>query len=83
MKVFVLVARFVLNLPVRPFHEDISICSNKLREALGLKENELPPYIYQMRVLGYPPGHLQHARTSRSQMAIFGSNGEGWFEYIT
>lgn len=34
--------------------------SDKLRDALDIKPDELPPYIYQMRNLGYPPGYLPH-----------------------
>ena len=34
--------------------------SDKLREALSIKPDELPPYIYRMRELGYPPGYLPH-----------------------
>ncbi len=33
--------------------------SSALREALGINDNELPPYIYKMRSLGYPPGYLK------------------------
>jgi len=51
--------------------------SDGLRAALGLKPNELPPYIYQMRVVGYPPGHLQNARQETSGLAMFGKQGLG------
>ena len=34
--------------------------SDKLREALGIESDQLPPYIYRMRNLGYPPGYLPH-----------------------
>ena len=30
--------------------------SKNLRRALGLKEGQLPSYIYRMRTIGYPPG---------------------------
>ena len=34
------------------------IISVKLREALGIGEQDVPMYIYRMRYLGYPPGYL-------------------------
>ena len=33
--------------------------SDALREALGMKENELPSWVYKMRNAGYPPGWLK------------------------
>ena len=33
------------------------LCSDQLRKALGLRKGEVPEYIYNMRVLGYPPGY--------------------------
>ncbi|XP_041976845.1 zinc finger CCHC domain-containing protein 8 homolog [Aricia agestis] len=49
--------------------------SGQLRHALGLKRNELPMYIYRMRMLGYPPGWLEEARISHSGIAMFDSTG--------
>jgi len=54
--------RFVLFLSffLRHFSADplVFICTYCiLREALGVKENELPPYIDRMWVHGYPPGY--------------------------
>jgi len=51
--------------------------SDNLRAALGIKSNQLPPYIYQMRVFGYPPGHLENARQETSGLAMFGKHGLG------
>lgn len=48
--------------------------SNELRKALGLHRNELPLHIYRMRELGYPPGWLEHAKVSRSGLALFDAN---------
>ncbi|CAH1101402.1 unnamed protein product [Psylliodes chrysocephalus] len=50
--------------------------SNKLREALGLNKNQLPPYIYQMRVLGYPPGWLEEAKFVYSNLELFDTDGK-------
>lgn len=47
--------------------------SSQLRYALGLKRNELPLHIYQMRKLGYPPGWLEEARISHSGISMFDS----------
>lgn len=49
--------------------------SDKLREALDLRKNELPPYIYQMRVLGYPPGWLEEAKVVYSNLDLFDIHG--------
>ncbi|EZA56879.1 Zinc finger CCHC domain-containing protein 8-like protein [Ooceraea biroi] len=49
--------------------------SSKLRQALGLKDNQLPVHIYQMRLLGYPPGWLEEARLQHSGLSLFNSDG--------
>jgi hypothetical protein len=51
------------------------IISDGLRSALGLTQKQLPPYIYQMRRLGYPPGHLENARQQTSGLSMFGKYG--------
>jgi zinc finger CCHC domain-containing protein 8 len=40
------------------------VISDKLREALGIGDNEVPPYIYKMRMLGYPPGYIPSVNSS-------------------
>ncbi|XP_072744365.1 zinc finger CCHC domain-containing protein 8 homolog isoform X2 [Anoplolepis gracilipes] len=49
--------------------------SQKLRRALGLKDNQLPKHIYRMRLLGYPPGWLEEARLQHSGLSLFNSDG--------
>ncbi|XP_072388281.1 zinc finger CCHC domain-containing protein 8 homolog [Diabrotica undecimpunctata] len=49
--------------------------SDKLREALGIKRNQLPSYIYQMRGHGYPPGWLEEAKFVYSNLTMFDSDG--------
>ncbi|XP_033354283.1 zinc finger CCHC domain-containing protein 8 homolog [Bombus vosnesenskii] len=49
--------------------------SNNLRNALGLRSNELPRHIYRMRKLGYPPGWLEEARLQHSGLSLFNSDG--------
>ncbi|XP_013403801.1 uncharacterized protein LOC106169056 [Lingula anatina] len=51
------------------------VLSKDLRKALGLHRDELPPYIYQMRILGYPPGHLREAELRTSGLVMFDKHG--------
>ncbi|KAJ8918642.1 hypothetical protein NQ315_013148 [Exocentrus adspersus] len=50
--------------------------SDKLREALGLRKHQLPPFIYSMRILGYPPGWLEEAKFFHSNLAMFDTEGK-------
>ncbi|CAH0394875.1 unnamed protein product [Bemisia tabaci] len=50
--------------------------SQKLREAMGLEDNQLPEYIYRMRVLGYPPGWLEEAKVRHSGINLLDSTGQ-------
>ncbi|XP_045127669.1 zinc finger CCHC domain-containing protein 8 homolog isoform X1 [Portunus trituberculatus] len=66
------------------YHED---CENKygqyqpgkisesLRYALGLRKNQLPLYIYRMRVLGYPPGWLKEAEVHQADVKMYDAIG--------
>ncbi|XP_030073402.1 zinc finger CCHC domain-containing protein 8 isoform X2 [Microcaecilia unicolor] len=47
------------------------IISEELQDALGLSENNLPPFIYRMRQLGYPPGWLKEAELENSGLALY------------
>lgn len=51
------------------------VISDKLREALGIGRDQLPPYIYRMRSLGYPPGWLSNAKMDYSGIEMFDSEG--------
>lgn len=46
--------------------------SEELRKALDLCPEDLPPFIYRMRVLGYPPGWLTYAEVEKSGITIYG-----------
>nr|5LXR_B Chain B, Zinc finger CCHC domain-containing protein 8 [Homo sapiens]5LXY_C Chain C, Zinc finger CCHC domain-containing protein 8 [Homo sapiens]5LXY_D Chain D, Zinc finger CCHC domain-containing protein 8 [Homo sapiens]5LXY_F Chain F, Zinc finger CCHC domain-containing protein 8 [Homo sapiens]5LXY_H Chain H, Zinc finger CCHC domain-containing protein 8 [Homo sapiens]5LXY_J Chain J, Zinc finger CCHC domain-containing protein 8 [Homo sapiens]5LXY_L Chain L, Zinc finger CCHC domain-containing len=35
------------------------VISEELQDALGVTDKSLPPFIYRMRQLGYPPGWLK------------------------
>lgn len=50
--------------------------SDKLRDALGVDRNELPPYIYKMRELGYPPGWKLDAQDFSSSLSLFDLEGK-------
>ncbi|CAK8680382.1 unnamed protein product [Clavelina lepadiformis] len=50
------------------------VISEDLRKALGIGKRELPPYIYQMRWHGYPPGHLKEARIQGSGLNFYDKN---------
>jgi zinc finger CCHC domain-containing protein 8 len=41
--------------------------SDPLKEALGITDKQLPPFIYLMRVYGYPIGWLLEARTEEDE----------------
>ncbi|CAG9773157.1 unnamed protein product [Ceutorhynchus assimilis] len=49
--------------------------SDNLRYALGLKKYELPPYIYKMRLIGYPPGWLEAAKLTSSDLLMYDGKG--------
>lgn len=55
----------------------VCVLSDSLRAALGLAVNQLPPYIYQMRIFGYPPGYLEEACQDMSGLSMFGIHGLG------
>lgn len=50
--------------------------SENLRDALGLDDNELPPYIYKMRSLGYPPGWIAEFQEKSSDLCLFDIEGK-------
>ncbi|KAJ1093202.1 hypothetical protein NDU88_006309 [Pleurodeles waltl] len=47
------------------------VISGELQEALGVSENHLPPFIYRMRQLGYPPGWLKDAEMENSGLSLY------------
>lgn len=49
--------------------------SENLRFALGLAKDEIPPYIYKMRMIGYPPGYSLQAHLN-SQLTMIESDDE-------
>ena len=53
-------------------HLKAGMISGNLREALGINENDLPPYIYKMRLLGYPPGYL---KSTDSGLVMYDAEG--------
>lgn len=49
--------------------------SEELLTALGVGVNTLPPLIYRMRQLGYPPGWLNEAEMENSGLTLYDGNG--------
>lgn len=52
-------------------HFQPGVLSQSLRHALGLRDQELPLYVYRMRMLGYPPGWLEEAKVTQSGVELF------------
>lgn len=50
------------------------LISSELRTALGLRKDELPAHVYRMRLAGYPPGWLEHAKVYDSGMSLIDSS---------
>ena len=44
---------------------------------MGLKPDQLPSYIYRMRLFGYPPGWLMEANRKTSTLAMYDKDGNG------
>ena len=49
--------------------------SEELQDALGVTDKSLPPFIYRMRQLGYPPGWLKEAELENSGLALYDGKG--------
>ncbi|XP_008288076.1 zinc finger CCHC domain-containing protein 8 [Stegastes partitus] len=50
------------------------VMSEELLSALGIDGNTLPPLIYRMRQLGYPPGWLKEAEMENSGLSLYDGN---------
>ncbi|KAM9744474.1 zinc finger CCHC domain-containing protein 8 [Menidia menidia] len=50
------------------------VMSEELLAALGIDGNTLPPLIYRMRQLGYPPGWLKEAEMENSGLSLYDGN---------
>lgn len=56
--------------------------SEKLKVALGMKENEAPPYYWRMQIAGYPPGYLlpialhNSNSTDQQSLQIYNETGD-------
>ncbi|XP_062874163.1 zinc finger CCHC domain-containing protein 8 [Trichomycterus rosablanca] len=53
------------------------ILGQELLDALGVVANALPPFIYRMRELGYPPGWLKEAETENSGLTLYDGKTPG------
>ena len=63
--------RYHVDEPQRFGHLRPGLPSKKLRAALGLRDDQLPSYIYEMRRLGYPPGWLKEAEINHSNVSVY------------
>ena len=73
-----------MNLPTNRYTNDLESkayrgfipgkISEELKQALGIRSNQLPPYIYIMRELGYPIGWLIEAQVNKTKLAVL--NGD-------
>ncbi|NXV80087.1 ZCHC8 protein, partial [Atlantisia rogersi] len=52
------------------------VISGELQDALGVTDKSLPPFIYRMRQLGYPPGWLKEAEMEHSGLALYDGKGK-------
>ncbi|NXJ95260.1 ZCHC8 protein, partial [Corythaixoides concolor] len=52
------------------------VISEELQDALGVTDKSLPPFIYRMRQLGYPPGWLKEAEMEHSGLALYDGKGK-------
>ncbi|XP_058231443.1 zinc finger CCHC domain-containing protein 8 [Hemibagrus wyckioides] len=53
------------------------VVSKELLDALGIVANTLPPFIYRMRELGYPPGWLKEAEMENSGLTLYDGKTSG------
>ncbi|XP_062399305.1 zinc finger CCHC domain-containing protein 8 [Sardina pilchardus] len=53
------------------------VVSKELLDALGVSVNKLPPFVYRMRELGYPPGWLKEAEDENSGLQLYDGNASG------
>ncbi|XP_065707588.1 zinc finger CCHC domain-containing protein 8 isoform X1 [Patagioenas fasciata] len=56
------------------------VISGELQDALGVTSKSLPPFIYRMRQLGYPPGWLKEAEMEHSGLALYDGKDDGGTE---
>lgn len=57
------------------FSTVVLLNSEELLTALGIEGNTLPPLIYRMRQMGYPPGWLKEAEMEDSGLTMYDGNG--------
>jgi len=68
-------ARYHVDEPQKFGHLSPGLPSKKLSEALRLRKDHLPEYIYRLRELGYPPGWMKHAEISQSGVELYLEDG--------
>ncbi|XP_049623845.1 zinc finger CCHC domain-containing protein 8 [Suncus etruscus] len=58
------------------FKPGYQVYGEELQDALGVTDKSLPPFIYRMRQLGYPPGWLKEAELEHSGLALYDGKGK-------
>ena len=71
INIYEILFRYHVDEPQKFGHLQPGLPSSKLREALRLREDQVPEYIYRMRALGYPPGWLLHAEINSSGIQLY------------
>ncbi len=51
-------------------HLKPGVISDELRDALGLRSRDVPDFIYQMRIYGYPPGWIEEMKEENDGINI-------------
>ena len=64
-------SRYHVDEPQKFGHHQPGLPSAKLREALRLRGDQVPEYIYRMRTLGYPPGWMRQAEIDSSGIQLY------------
>ena len=50
------------------------VISEALRDAMGLRNRDIPLFIYQMRIHGYPPGWVEEMKEDMTEINIIESS---------
>lgn len=62
--------RYHVDKPSKFDHFTPGVISKELRNALGLRSSDIPLHVYQMRILGYPPGWIEHIKQYSSGLEM-------------
>ncbi|KRY13471.1 Zinc finger CCHC domain-containing protein 8 [Trichinella patagoniensis] len=66
---------FSFNMPNKFLSYKPGIFSYSLQQALDVRDDQLPPYIYGMRLYGYPPGYWKCLVEEKRKLSFVNENG--------